>query len=99
MDIYAIISTIVATLFGGLNIYQLLTFRAYKRKANSEADKSEIDALRSIIQQNTEEIGRLSQRVADGDRMAIENANKYNELYDKYVALREEFTEYKLNHK
>ena len=90
---------ILAALFGGLNILQLLTFRAYKRKAAAEADSTEIDALRKIIDANTAEIGRLQQRVEDADRKASENENKYNTLYDKYVSLREEFNEYKLTHK
>ena len=29
---------ILTLLFGGLNLFQLLTFRAYKRQKNAEAD-------------------------------------------------------------
>lgn len=90
---------VLATVLGSINIMQMITFRAYKRKQNSEADKSEIDNLRSIIEQNNAEIGRLAQRVETGDRRALEQENKYIVLYDKYVALREEFNEYKLTHK
>ena len=98
-EIISLVLGILTMLFGGLNILQLLTFRAYKRQRNAEADKTEIDALRAIIDTNTAEIGRLNQRIADGDRLALEAANRYTALYDKYVALREEFNEYKLNHK
>ena len=90
---------IIATLSGGLNVMQLITFRAYKRKNNAEADNAEIDALRKIIDQNTAELGRLQQRVENADRRALEQDGRYNELYDKYNALREEFLDYKLTHK
>lgn len=99
MDWLSFTLSLLTILLGGLNIFQLLTFRAYKRQRNAEADKSEIDALRAIIDTNTAEIGRLNQRIADGDRLALEAANRYTALYDKYVSLREEFYEYKLNHK
>lgn len=102
MDAQAIISLIlgVATLLlGGLNIFQLLTFRAYKRKQNAEADKSEIEALRNIIDANTAELGRLQQRIETEERRALEQENKYNRLYDQYITLREEFNDYKLTHK
>ena len=90
---------IIATLSGGLNVMQLITFRAYKRKNNAEADNVEIDALRKIINQNTAELGRLQQRVEDADRRAVEQEGKYNSLYEKYISLREEFNDYKLTHK
>lgn len=102
MDAQAITSFIlgVATLLlGGLNIFQLLTFRAYKRKTNAEADKSEIEALRAIIDANTAELGRLQQRIETEERRALEQENKYNRLYDQYITLREEFNDYKLTHK
>ena len=47
---------IVSALLGGLNIFQLLTFRAYKRQRNAEADRAEIDSLSEIIKQNQAEI-------------------------------------------
>ena len=91
---------ILATVLGGLNIMQLLTFRSYKRQRNAEADKAEIDSLSAIIQQNQAEIGRLSKRIELADQRAMEQENKYNALYEKYDKLRDEFEEYKLkNHK
>ena len=90
----------VATLLlGGLNIFQLLTFKAYKRQRNAEADKAEIESLSEIIKQNQAEIGRLSQRLIDSDRRATELENKYNTLFDKYDKMRDEFESYKLTHK
>ena len=96
---WSFISSILALLFGGLNIFQLLTFRAYKRQRNAEADRAEIESLSEIIKQNQAEIGRLSQRLSDADRRTTEIENKYNALYDKYDKMRDEFEIYKLNHK
>ena len=102
MDAQAIVSFVlgIATLLlGGLNIFQLLTFKAYKRQRNAEADQAEINSLSEIIKRNQEEIGRLSQRLIDSDRRATELENKYNTLYDKYDKMRDEFEIYKLSHK
>lgn len=90
---------IVTTLLGGLNIFQLLTFNAYKRQRNAEADQEEIKSLSEIIRQNQAEIGRLSERLTIADQRAMEQENKYNVLYDKYDKLRDEFETYKINHK
>ena len=87
---------ILTLLFGGLNLFQLLTFRAYKRQKNAEADSAEIESLSKIIKQNQEEIGRLNQRLLMADKRAMEQEEKYNELYNKYDRLRDEFEEYKL---
>ena len=90
---------VLATILGGLNIMQLLTFNSYKRKTSAEAYQAEINSLRSIIESNQAEIGRLSQRVEYQDRRDFENSRKYDELYQKYDALRDEFETYKINHK
>ena len=90
---------IISALLGGLNIFQLLTFRAYKRQRNAEADSAEIDSLSKIIERNQAEIGRLSQRLNDADQRALEQDRRYEELSNKYDKLREEFFNYKLNHK
>ncbi len=90
---------IASTLFGGLNIFQWLTFKAYKRQRNAEADKAEISSLSDIIRQNQAEIGRLSQRLIDADRRATDLESRYSALYDKWDKLRDEFETYKLNHK
>lgn len=79
-------------LFGGLNIFQLLTFKAYKRQRNAEADKSEIDALRLIIEGMQAEIGRLQNRLDEAEKRAYENSNKY-------YSLQQEFENYKSTHK
>lgn len=90
---------VLATILGGLNIMQLLTFRAYKRQRNAEADSAEIDSLSKIIERNQAEIGRLSQRLNDADQRALEQDRRYEELSKKYDKLREDFFNYKLNHK
>lgn len=90
---------IIAALFGGLNIFQWLTFKAYKRKANSEADHTEIDALRDIIKGMQEEINRLQQRVEDADARSIRIGDKYNGLITDYYKLKNEFEQYKIEHK
>ena len=102
MDIQTILNFVLALftlLLGGLNIFQLLTFKAYKRQRNAEADKAEIESLSEIIKQNQSEIGRLSERLTVADQRAMEMENKYNVLYDKWDKLRDEFETYKLNHK
>lgn len=90
---------VVATVLGGLNIMQLLTFKAYKRQRNAEADKAEIESLSKIITQNQAEIARLSERLTLADQRAMEQENKYNLLYDRFDKMRDEFEEYKLKHK
>jgi predicted RNase H-like nuclease (RuvC/YqgF family) len=90
---------IVSALLGGLNIFQLLTFRAYKRQRNAEADTAEIESLSKIITQNQAEIGRLSQRLNEADKRALEQDRRYEELMKKYDDLRNEFFDYKLTHK
>lgn len=83
---------ILTTLFGGLNIFQWITLRSYKRVKAAEADRQEIENLKSIIDTMQSEIGRLQSRLDEAERRAMENTNKY-------YALQEEFEQYKLNHK
>ena len=90
---------VLATVLGGLNIMQLLTFRAYKRQRNAEADSAEIESLSKIITQNQAEIGRLNERLTLADKRAFEQENRYNTLYEKYGKIRDEFENYKLTHK
>ena len=90
---------VLTLLLGGLNIFQLLTFKAYKRQRNAEADKAEISSLSDIIKQNQAEIGRLSERLTLADKRAVEQENRYNSLYEKYDKMRDEFETYKLTHK
>lgn len=97
--ITSLVLGIATLLLGGLNIFQLLTFKAYKRQRNAEADKAEIESLSEIIRQNQAEIGRLSERLTLADQRAMEQENKYNALYDKFDKMRDEFETYKLNHK
>lgn len=99
MSTWEIILAIVTLLLGGTNVFQMLTFRAYKRQRNAEADRAEIDSLSEIIKQNQAEIGRLSQRLLLADQRAMEQESKYNTLYEKYDKMRDEFEEYKLKHK
>ena len=101
---------ILTTLSGGLNVFQLITLRSYKRVKAAEADKADIDNLRVIIetmrQTHESEMARLEKRVQDAENRAITNANKYDdlrdkydELRDKYVAIENEFESYKQIHK
>ena len=102
MDWQVILNFILAVLtllLGGLNLYQLLTFRAYKRQRNAEADQAEIKSLSDIIKQNQAEIGRLNERLTLADTRAFEQEKRYNTLYEKYDSIRDEFEMYKLNHK
>ena len=94
---------IATALLGGLNIFQWITLRSYKRVKAAEAERAEIENLKTIIEtiqsSTAAEIGRLQQRVEDAERRAMENANKYDALYSKYDALRDEFERYKSEHK
>lgn len=99
MSTWEIILAVATLLLGGTNIFQMLTFRAYKRQRNAEADRAEIDSLSEIIKQNQAEIGRLSQRLLLADQRSLEQESKYNTLYEKYDRMRDEFEEYKLKHK
>lgn len=73
----------IATLFGGLNIFQWITLKSYKRLKAAEADRSEIENLKTTIEtiQNSmqAEIDRLQQRV----EKAEERADKAEERAEK----------------
>ena len=99
MDWLSFILAIATLLLGGLNIFQLLTFKSYKRQRNAEADTAEIESLSRIIAQNQAEIGRLSQRLNEADKRALEQDRRYEELAKNYDKLRNEFFDYRLNHK
>ena len=83
MSISTIILTILTTLFGGVNIIQLVNNRQLRRKMSAEASKEETNSLRLIIDGNVAEIARLQQRVDDYSR-------RYDDLMDKYMSLAEE---------
>lgn len=53
---------ILASLFGGLNIFQWITLRSYKRVKAAEADRMEIENLRLVISTMKDEISRLHQQ-------------------------------------
>ena len=44
---WSVLLGIVAALFGGLNLFQLFSFRAYKKKFHAEAEKDEAEASES----------------------------------------------------
>lgn len=66
MDVFQIVVTILG-LLGGLTgfISFFIFIRQNKRIKNAEADKSEIDALSSIINGLSEENKRLSKRIEE----------------------------------
>lgn len=96
-----LLGAVSAFLFGsaGLNAFQFITLRSYKRQKSAEAYQAEINSLRSIIDTLQSEVGRLTQRVEMADKRDFEASKKYNELYEKWDKLRDEFEIYKLNHK
>ena len=61
---------IISTLLGGLNIFQWITLKSYKRVKEAEADRMEIENLRLVIQTMQGEIQRLH--------------NQYNELQTEF---------------
>ena len=83
---------IATTLFGGLNIFQWITLRSYKRVKAAEADRQEIENLRIIISEMRGEITRLRERVDRAEENASEN-------YRRYISLQSEFEQYKKEHK
>ena len=83
---------ILTTLFGGLNIFQWITLRSYRRIKAAEADKSEIENLRLVIDTMQKEIARLQERVEKAEQRAQDN-------YDNYTELQQEFELYKSKHK
>ena len=83
---------ILTTLFGGLNIFQWLTLRSYKRIKNYEADRAQIENMHVIINMLQGEVKRLEERVQRAEDNADEN-------YRRYTALQQEFDEYKSKHK
>ena len=83
---------ILTTLFGGLNVFQWITLRSYKRVKEAEADEKDIENLRKIIDGMQSEIGRLRQRLDEAEKRAYENSNRY-------YALQREFESYKQMHK
>ena len=50
---------ILTTLFGGLNVFQWITLRSYKRVKAAEADRMEIENLQMVIRTMQDEIARL----------------------------------------
>ena len=110
MDWLSFALSVLTILLGGLNIFQLLTFRSYKRQQNAVADKAELDNLKTVIEtiqsSMQKEIDRLQKRVEDAEQRALdaekrasENASKYLSLFEKHDALRTEFEHYKQEHK
>lgn len=92
MEWWGTISTICATLLGGLNIFQWITLRSYKRVKAAEADRLEIENMQLVIRSMREEIGRLEERVKAAEESANEN-------YKRYTSLQKEFETYKKEHK
>lgn len=95
--VFNFILAALTLLFGGGMIFQWLTIKSLKRQKEAEATKSEVDALRAIIEANTSEIARLNQRVELADKRAIEADNRYNKLYAEYYSLKSEFEKYKIS--
>ena len=83
---------IATALLGGLNIFQWITLKSYKRVKEAEADSKDIENLRLIIQTMQEQIDRLKERVEDAEQRAQDN-------HDRYIALQDEFDKYKAMHK
>lgn len=90
---------VLSAILGGANIFQWITLNSYKRLKAAEAEKGEIENLRTTIQLNQAEIGRLQQRLDTYEKRDIAMQKRYDELYSKYDQLRDEFETYKLNHK
>ena len=53
---------ILSALFGGINIFQWITLRSYKRVKAAEADRMEIENMRLVIESMRAEIERLNER-------------------------------------
>ena len=89
---------ILTTLFGGLNIFQWITLKSYKRVKAAEADRMEIENLRTTIdaiQKSMQtEIDRLQKRVEDAEaradkaeQRAADAEKRASENASKYLSL------------
>ena len=98
------VSPVLSLIFGGGFFWQLFTIRSYKRKSNSDADRSEIDNLSAIIEQ-------MKKRM-DGQQQEIELlTQKYNGSFETISKLQKQildesdrcieckFRKFYLNHK
>lgn len=68
----------VGGLFGGVSIWQLMTFRSQVRKEHAEAKTAEDNELRGIIEEMRSEIARLTEEV---DRLKAINAEYDSRTY------------------
>lgn len=70
-------------LFAGLNIFQLITFRAYKKKFKAEAEKDE--ALAAAEKQSA-----LEQRLESIEKLYIEQGKIIDDLRQRVLTLGQE---------
>lgn len=79
---------LIATIFGGVNIVQLINNRELKRKLSAEGYQQEIAALQNIIAGCNAEVDRLQRRCDESDSRYDALRSKYDDLEKKYDELR-----------
>jgi len=73
----------LATLFAGINIYQLFAFRAYKKKYQMEAEKDEAIAA-------AEKQSALEQRLESIEKLYVEQGKIIDDLRQRVLTLGQE---------
>lgn len=86
MSTIEVILSVATLVLGGGNVAQFLQVLSMKRKNSADAYLTEIQSLRNIIDGNVSEIKRLQIE-------REEDARRYDDLKDKYIALEERFNE------
>lgn len=84
------ILNIIIALFGGLNIFQLIYWRAERKKHNAEANSADTDAKQKDIDLQQDQYDYLLQKLSDyqreyydlADRLKQVTTNHINEISD-----------------
>lgn len=85
-----VILSIATTLFGGLNIFQLVFWRSERKKHNAEASSADTDAKQKEIDLHQDQYDFLLQKLSDYQKEYYDLAEKlkkattehYNEIED-----------------
>lgn len=83
MDWTTIITSALAALFAGLNIFQVFSFRAYKKMHKAEAEKGEAEA--NLAKQNA-----LKERLDAVEQLYSEQGRALDELRRQVLELKDE---------
>lgn len=80
-----ILTIILTTLLGGLNVFQLLWWRAEKKKHQAEADSASVDAKQKGIDLQQDQYDFLLEKLSKYQQDYFELADKMKETTDKHT--------------